>query len=1341
MGALSVNSPLKYIFVGSVICCTLLWLLVYQERSKTLLIPEYQRRPLCTPETFNIGEWIHYPSNDKNTALKAGYHCIKKKFAHRCFNRASAIERFRAQKILNYKWEPSQCRLLPLKTDILAKHLIKNPVLFVGDSITQLQFESLSCLLGETFFKRVPTLNGGNLKLRVEEIGNNSTTAMAYIRSDYLIRLDDFKIMESFDEAGTILGSGENHPWIHAIEHFKYVIINTAPHWHISSIWGPHKSEQELLSAYKTAMTKIYKRLKKSLLPHQIVWVRNTPYGHAQCSKITSPQLSPTEPSGQPGEYDWHLFKQFDAIWKELIGSDSQFRIFDFFFFIHFVIMATTTLQLYWDLASFDPIARQTAAKSLIETLANFQKAHEETLKEKDVVDSEEKLDILCASDVSYAVRRLIRGLSSSRQGARQGFSLALTELLAVVDLISVGLVLDLLFKWTEITGSMKGDEVRDMLFGRLFGLMSIVAAGMISRESTTEEDFIRILSSLKEMSAKKSYLSEVCHHVVINLLSRVKGTHHQTLVVEQIKALFFSGPITHVDQLNVVLSLRHVEVDLSEPLKNFKDQAVLNSANLPRLSRIIAQASDGAQEASPDWKPQLHSVWDSLLTIFFEEEQNKEVASFQEFWSVCVDGTLFDISASHGRKFWGFQLVEKVLRRLSAEQIPLIFTPNFMSAFMHHLSSDDKFLYKSARHTAYVIQQVAEENKKVGFALVTQLLGKHGHQSFDRITRTKTVENLLTTMDSEGVKFYLEYLADTIVNASDDTSDACRQWALNQMTLLVTSTKVPKEESWVVEIVQFITICAFFKVKTSDNKKSCLSGLRKPNPDLSEATILYARNQFQIVLMGLLKFSPKDQHAKARRWTGYTDSHELWAHKIYTLLETLKKNKKLTCHLVLRTETEELIKTAIKNASSLSKKIESQDYDCLERGLHILLVHVVIHTWIKEEEGVSILSELLDCYKKIFSDKQRQKKSDELDPLDVIVDILVSFLTNESVVLKNLAEKVFEMISHNLTDQSLKILLDILASVESKQDDELFSENEDDEDTEMVSMDESDSDNEDNDEDDTDVDEELRQKIEIAMQSEGINAVDSESDEEIDDEAMAAFDDKLAEVFRLKKIAKQEKITKQHNVVEFKNRVMSLVSIYSRKNPANPLVLMTIVPLLNVIRSTPAKSTGSQLSEKIAAFLKNRLAKSADYPKDVQGDSAFEALEAVHEFAKHCTSKELSEMCVQLSIYLRKVIFGTGSDFEVTSKLDKKQQASLDKWLTIYSSSCRLYLTKKTTAFPTTMIQQIIQRYPLSSSGLLDTMAPFLDRKACANNYRQKMAAQWTGIILKAKKRTKSSK
>ncbi len=75
-------------------------------------------------------------------------------------------------------------------------------------------------------------------------------------------------------------------------------------------------------------------------------------------------------------------------------------------------------MQLYWDLASLEPMERQTAAKQLIEAL----KAHIPEEKEGATVES------LLTDESAYALKRLVRGLPSSRDAARQGFSLALSE-------------------------------------------------------------------------------------------------------------------------------------------------------------------------------------------------------------------------------------------------------------------------------------------------------------------------------------------------------------------------------------------------------------------------------------------------------------------------------------------------------------------------------------------------------------------------------------------------------------------------------------------------------------------------------------------------------------------------------------------------------------------------------------------------------------------------------------------------------------------------------------------------------------------------------------------------
>lgn len=112
---------------------------------------------------------------------------------------------------------------------------------------------------------------------------------------------------------------------------------------------------------------------------------------------------------------------------------------------------ATTTLPLFWHLASVKKDDRIDASVKLVSALQQFQENHileggqEESGSDKEAdVDEEEedsedkgdaryntysaKLDSGNAADVAYAIRRLIRGLASPRESSRLGFAVALTE-------------------------------------------------------------------------------------------------------------------------------------------------------------------------------------------------------------------------------------------------------------------------------------------------------------------------------------------------------------------------------------------------------------------------------------------------------------------------------------------------------------------------------------------------------------------------------------------------------------------------------------------------------------------------------------------------------------------------------------------------------------------------------------------------------------------------------------------------------------------------------------------------------------------------------------------------
>ncbi len=108
---------------------------------------------------------------------------------------------------------------------------------------------------------------------------------------------------------------------------------------------------------------------------------------------------------------------------------------------------ASTTLPLYWNLSSAIKEDRLDASVKLVDILLDFQSQHSANVPHKaaaeaaeyddegsDISPHEESVDPLAsinslnAGDVSYAIRRLCRGLASSRGSSRLGFAVALTE-------------------------------------------------------------------------------------------------------------------------------------------------------------------------------------------------------------------------------------------------------------------------------------------------------------------------------------------------------------------------------------------------------------------------------------------------------------------------------------------------------------------------------------------------------------------------------------------------------------------------------------------------------------------------------------------------------------------------------------------------------------------------------------------------------------------------------------------------------------------------------------------------------------------------------------------------
>jgi hypothetical protein len=143
-------------------------------------------------------------------------------------------------------------------------------------------------------------------------------------------------------------------------------------------------------------------------------------------------------------------------------------------------------------------------------------------------------------------------------------------------------------------------------------------------------------------------------------------------------------------------------------------------------------------------------------------------------------------------------------------------------------------------------LQDHVQRNPALGFTLILQLTGVNGSQQFDKLTKTKTVETILHSMDVEGIKGYVDYLVKQAHEGMqaekwslyslqariyslipslriDDIHmhgiEARRAWVIDQLAALIRSGSIPKSDEWVLSVLNWLTIHGLFEIQKASKK------------------------------------------------------------------------------------------------------------------------------------------------------------------------------------------------------------------------------------------------------------------------------------------------------------------------------------------------------------------------------------------------------------------------------------------------------------------------------------------------------------------------------------------
>lgn len=899
--------------------------------------------------------------------------------------------------------------------------------------------------------------------------------------------------------------------------------------------------------------------------------------------------------------------------------------------------------------------------------------------------------------------------------------------------------IISLVLRSSITSNSQKGTEQRDALFARLFGLMSVIDSGLLLRPTASLEDFKLTLGELWGLGEKKAWIREPSWWAAIRGIRALLSAQGQEVawkeqaiqaVVDRVYGKAAAGggvgamPWTQEKvALTLLLQSHRPDFDWKSLLAPaFKNGDVLAATNLHTLSRILKETSEPESSRAPSgepvsrsvpagtWKPQLHFIWDVLFGAYFPSSASDtanilgtsihgDKASFQEFWQAVVDDGLFSPTSTPQRKFWGFEVVDKALHTATKDELPMIFTKNFMRTWMNQLSGQDKYLHKAAVQVAKTLQTVTKANPLIGFPLLSQLIGQHGSQQFDRLTKTKTVEGIMGSLDVEGVRNYLSYLIKSFEADSDETQ---RLWSIDQLASLLKNANVPKDDTTIWTVLQLLVLYGFFTVRKSNPKSACTT-LKTANVlVVSDKITESCRSRFfssiiELTISTRTTTGGKDQKS-TKQSLAADESGKLWLTRSLELLHTLEADKK---HVTPVTDVDEEIQLARKEAAGTLKTLQKSAslQEDVEQGLRILLTFALLKTYDDDVKAYEILDDVDKCARAMAqpSASSSQKAADgDLPPVDLLVDALVAYLDQASSDLKSLAGHVFGLISSQASETTVEHLIAQLEQIGGGEDsDEEMDDDEEDDDEDQESEDESSDDADVDDDADAAVDPELRKRLAEALQVSGMadeeidgdedeSSEGDESDDEsvtMDDDAMLALDDKLAAIFKSQTTGKKQN---QASIVEnmhFKSRVLDLIEIYLRKQASNALAFRFIPPLIRLAQMTGPEE--KSVATKSANVLTRRFEKSDSVPAVTDVAAVSEILDEIHRIARSAPNKEIAKLCSQCSI-------------AVAKSLAHSQQSNTV--VAAYQTSLKDYMTKKTSKLAPSFINDLLARQPVQA-------------------------------------------
>ncbi|KAL4320292.1 hypothetical protein GQ457_18G015480 [Hibiscus cannabinus] len=774
-------------------------------------------------------------------------------------------------------------------------------------------------------------------------------------------------------------------------------------------------------------------------------------------------------------------------------------------------------ISVFKDLASADSLVREAAVETMVTELQEVQEAYGR-LENKDLVEGGLKLEAQkddglenCASSLRYAVRRLIRGVSSSRECVRQGFALGLTALVATIPSVKVDSLLKLTVNLLEVSSSMKGQEVRDCLLGRLFAYGAIARSGRLTKEWFSDKDthiIKEFMSALISLASKKRYLQEPSVSIILEIVEKLPAEALLGHILEApgVPQWFEEAvDVGNPDALLLALKIHEktsIDGKVSKLLPSpFSPSKLFSADYLSSISNCLKE--------STFCQPRVHSLWPVLVNILLPDtvlqaedaasasnslkkhkkgrkssSSEEEIANnVQSFCDVVIERSL--LLSSHDRKHLAFDILLLLVPRLPSSFIPVVLSSKVVQCLMDILSTKDSWLYKVAQH---FLKELLDwvRNDDVRRVAVIVAFQKHSSGKFDCITKTKTVKDLMAEFKTEtGCMLFVQNLINLFLDeghASEEPSDQSQTtdensemgsiedkdsvgimgnadflkgWVIESVSSVLKHLKLDPEAKFRVqrEILKFLSVQGLFSASLGNEVTSfeLQEKFRWPKATTSTALCKMCIEQLQSLLASVQKVEEPRSLANA------LEPNDLGSY-FMRFFSTLRNIPSVSLFRTLSDEDKQSVTKLLEMESKLYKEEKNcglgNDANKLH-ALRYLLILLLLQVLLRPGEFCDAASELIICCKKAFAasddpDSSGDESNGDAAPelMDVLVDTLLSLLPQSSAPMRSAIEQVFRYFCGDVTNDGLLRMLRIIKKdLKPARHQEAGSEDDDDDD------------------------------------------------------------------------------------------------------------------------------------------------------------------------------------------------------------------------------------------------------------------------------------------------------